>query len=80
MQPGAATLWRMLVLQEKYVLNSQRKTSRMPPKNGLDFKAARRPYYLADEVSYERFVLAYYIGDAVEPHNLLACLDLRHVR
>ena len=52
----------------------------MPPKSGLDFKAARRPYYLADEVSYERFVLAYYIGDAVEPHNLLACLDLRHVR
>ena len=49
-------------------------------RNGLDFKAARRPYYLADEVSYERFVLAYYIGDAVEPHNLLACLDLRHVR
>ena len=34
----------------------------MPPKNGLDFKAARRPYFLADEVSYGRFVLAHYIS------------------
>ena len=34
----------------------------MPPKNGLDFKAARRPYFSADEVSYGRFVLAHYIS------------------
>ena len=27
----------------------------MQPKNGLDFKAARRPYFLADEVSYGRY-------------------------
>ena len=52
----------------------------MPLKNGLDFKAARRPYFLADEVSYGRFAFAHYIGDAVESHDLLAYVGLRHVR
>ena len=28
----------------------------MPPKNGLEFKAARWPHFFADEVSYERYL------------------------
>ena len=40
--------------QEKYVLKSTQETNRMPPSNGLEFKAARRPHFLADGMFYER--------------------------
>ena len=50
---------------ERYALISQGNTGRMQPKSGYHYKAAMRPYFLADEVNYERLWLAHYIGESL---------------